>query len=646
MKFALPLALLALTALALALSLGLTPWSAESEAELATAALEGHDEPRSTSAPNTAEPTTLIEREVPRPEASVTPPSFFGVRVRVVDAEGRPLAGVPVALRSSAASSAREREAEALRQELRTSRELMQGSSRPRRRVFVGSAVVASALTTAEAGEAWFHLPPDSPLDLIAACATLRAEPTRAVAPAEPAPLVELRLPPSPVLELEVRGADAWLLDLQQAYAEPVGEHAPTHLHVIAEPFELSSSTKLLVPYAPGDEPRCTAWIEGPLVPELELEPKPTPRGGQIVLDAARLLCRARLRVLRLEEEPWRDTSLELRMLGEPWCTDARVRSDAEGYVRFFLRAGAIAHGPRGLRVTCPIDRGPDAHPVERYRAAHPDEAEAHLELSRSFAAGEEHDLGSLRQGEGPLLYAGRVVDRAGRPIAGARVRCDHEELPCDEEGRFQRWGIPVAREVTVEAFAPHFGQREPLRVHLPARDLELLLEPNGVLRFALGLPAGLEARSLMVTAERREGEGSAALWKTQRNTRVHGADPTFALEDLAPARYRFSIQKGRSVLHRFELDVASGEHDLGTIDLRELVQPLRFQLVPALGLRERLTLQLFCGAEAEATFPVWPEALGVLDLWIPKRCDRWVLLAEGQKHEGRCDQPMPIDLR
>jgi hypothetical protein len=644
MKHALPLALLVLVALALAL--GLAHWTAESGAGLSTAALEVRDEPRSTPAPNAAEPPTMVERESPRLEASAIPPSFFGVRVRVVDAEGRPLAGVPVALRSSAASSARERDTEALARELGISRELLRGSSRRSGRVFVGSAVVASALTTAESGEAWFHLPPGSPLDLVAACATLRAEPTQAVAPAEPAPLVELRLPHSSVLEIEVRGADSWQLDLEQANAAPTGENAPAHLHVIAEPFELSTSTKLHVPYAPGDEPRCTAWIEGPLAPELALEPEPTPRGGQIVLDAARLLCRARLRVLRLDGEPWRDTSLELRMIGEPSCAVAHMRSDAEGHVHFFLRAGAIAHGPRGLRVTCPIDRGLDAHPVERYRAAHPDEAEAHLDLSRSFAAGEEHDLGSLRQGDGPLLFSGCVVDRAGRPIPGTRVRCGNEELACDADGRFQRRGIASADEVAIEAFAPHFGQREPLRIHLPTRDLQLVLEPNASLRFALELPTGLEARSLVVEYERRRGQGSEATWETRGRTRLHGAESTFAFEDLAPALYRFSIQRGRSVLHRFELDVTSGARDLGAIDLRELVRPLRFQLVPALGLRERMTLQLFAGAEAEATLSVWPEALGIVDLWIPMRCDRWVLLAEGQKHEGRCDQPLPIDLR
>ncbi|MBK9388268.1 MAG: hypothetical protein IPN34_25900 [Planctomycetes bacterium] len=172
------------------------------------------------------------------------------------------------------------------------------------------------------------------------------------------------------------------------------------------------------------------------------------------------------------------------------------------------------------------------------------------------------------------------------------------------------------------------------------------MLEPSSSVRFRLELPEGLPADTLRVESERREDEAAVVLWKPQRKGRADREQLSFAFEDLVLGTYHFSIQQGRSVLHRFELEIASGAHDLGTIDLRELVQPLRFRFVPASGVREGWTLQLHSGAEAEAAFEVRPKPLGTLDLWIPKRCDRWVLLAEGQQHEGRCDQPMPIDLR
>jgi hypothetical protein len=47
---------------------------------------------------------------------------------------------------------------------------------------------------------------------------------------------------------------------------------------------------------------------------------------------------------------------------------------------------------------------------------------------------------------------AGRVLDVEGRPVAGAVVTIDGEEVKTDAEGRFRLWGLePGIRVVSVE---------------------------------------------------------------------------------------------------------------------------------------------------------------------------------------------------
>src|SRR5690606_9240889 len=162
---------------------------------------------------------------------------------------------------------------------------------------------------------------------------------------------------------------------------------------------------------------------------------------------------------------------------------------------------------------------------------------------------GADYDLGTLRLAAGAVV-SGRVVDPAGRPVAGARVLTETRGLSTqdlddpagpefdelgppgsarsDREGRFE---LPYAApgEFTVSARHPDYptGRRTGLRVAPGGtlHDVVITLEPAAEIRGRIvGMPKGVRLRVL-----------AAPMQDRRQNPVVYGPETGFAERGAAP---------------------------------------------------------------------------------------------------------------
>ncbi len=153
----------------------------------------------------------------------------------------------------------------------------------------------------------------------------------------------------------------------------------------------------------------------------------------------------------------------------------------------------------------------------------------------------------SSMTGEAKLRVFGRLVNRQGQGLAGAKLRWNGETCQSDEHGQWSFGAHPLETmsEVLAAAEGYSIGRHELDSVESDVGPILLVLEPSvairGVLVDAEG--QGLEGKTIKI-----EGEAPilGSLWETQtqlsvfrRERATTGEEGHFALEGLAPGQYR-----------------------------------------------------------------------------------------------------------
>lgn len=224
-------------------------------------------------------------------------------------------------------------------------------------------------------------------------------------------------------------------------------------------------------------------------------------------------------------------------------------------------------------------------------------------DLSRPFERGLV-PMGNLVLHPAPRLLAGRVLDAAGVPVEGARVRFETPvsedprdpdspvwywtalgpERVTDAQGAFELRALSLARRV--RASASHGTARSaPLETDAGAVGVELVLLGTGALAGRVWLDPGVPAELLEVRAFDRpasgeEGEG----WLQAQSLR---ADGEFLLEDLlsVPHRIELAIRSQKALLSFPDVLVEAGrarrDPRLDPLDLRGRLRHCRLTLVP-----------------------------------------------------------------
>jgi len=262
---------------------------------------------------------------------------------------------------------------------------------------------------------------------------------------------------------------------------------------------------------------------------------------------------------------------------------EARVTTDAVGFFR--------------------LDFSPDwtTGSVRRVSFEHVDEAQrrttAELDLSRRFEPG-VHPLGDLIFGPPRLLAAGRVVDSAGSPVAGATVELETRveerwsrvwaiSVETDELGVFQIEGELGVFQIEGSRAGEEFRLRprlegsigDPVPFAPGDAALTLVLRAAGRVEGAVLVREGVAPDALDLVLVREDVEEPLA-----QDTPF--ADGTFSFGELEPGVYSLSVglDGGEDPLAKIEGIVVRGgraadDPRLERIDLRELVFAVRLHL-------------------------------------------------------------------
>ncbi len=142
------------------------------------------------------------------------------------------------------------------------------------------------------------------------------------------------------------------------------------------------------------------------------------------------------------------------------------------------------------------------------------------------------------------LAVRGRVVDKAGAPIAGATVAASDVEARTDADGFFELAGFPKAQKEPVEVCAQGFA-RDRVELSVPGENaritLHRLASVAGCVR-APGITSWAEGRVFLSAVEATDGPGGASF--------VFGAEPEPALEESRPidhaGRFALNVEGGR----------------------------------------------------------------------------------------------------
>lgn len=272
--------------------------------------------------------------------------------------------------------------------------------------------------------------------------------------------------------------------------------------------------------------------------------------------------------------------------------------TDREGRVEISLQEPATAPGsPRTLRVF----------------ATRPDGTILTAALSGGTPSALTHgrqllDFGVVELRPAAWLITGRVLDPAGAPIAGAAVSpyCFDssrvgeiaawpERVRTDADGAFALANVAGISTVMLTVSAPGFTTANLRGVRSSARDLEVVLEPRGIVRGRVQMPDALSADALEVRLEQlsaaeetrmlseRPGVHSSAAGST---TATLDSDGRFESLRVAPGIWRLEVRLDEQALLTLrDLTVEAGAVlDLGQLDLRQRITPLHIDVVDERG--------------------------------------------------------------
>lgn len=457
--------------------------------------------------------------------------------VRVVDAGGAPVGGVPVALR---------REVDA-----RPSFTWKWTDTR----AGTGLATFLHFQRRLAQGPGWhalFAFPVRDPV----------STPVGELTPLEPP--ITLVLPDTGRLRVRLRTADGRLPDLEgvdlhlDAFESEAGgprlwpDGPWARLHVDAEGNALASwiglGLEIKVALVRDDEEVVARSIPGPVRPGEEVvcdlmwsAPSAPVVTGRFVLRDGRAWSAARVSAR---------ANLFPAPTNSPRAREIEVAND--GRFRMPLHEGRPANGTRAYRFSAP-------HPTGR------GEVIAIVPLDVDVPA-EGLDLGDVRLDFGDLLVAGRVVDAARRPIAGASLAVHARAVASEEEfwpripaagtartgedGEFALYlqsGEPPPRaELRLSTRAAGFVGEDSRDVRRGERDVEVVLTEAGALTGSLELDLGLARDDVTLLLS-----GEVKQLVTLR------PDATFEVRELVPGTYSLGVRR-RGANGRLEREFAA----------------------------------------------------------------------------------------
>ena len=167
-----------------------------------------------------------------------------------------------------------------------------------------------------------------------------------------------------------------------------------------------------------------------------------------------------------------------------------------------------------------------------------------------------EVELGAIVVGTPPLLARGVVVNEAGEPVPRAvvveryakdeQISSDGPRAVCDESGRFELHGIGLKDDLSIAAIAADGEQSDPIPLAGVDHELRIVIARFGAVRGRLRPAPGFALPLQFTLSDPASGEqkGFAA--------RDAAPDGSFKIVDVPPGRYSFEVS--------VESEIATGE--------------------------------------------------------------------------------------
>lgn len=534
------------------------------------------------------------------------------LRVRVTDENGRPAAGVPVALRVGAGDF--------------FSFDLLRAST---------GADGIGVIPRAAAFTAIFS-PMDGGNFSAAIAAVLPAPVTVTVdiqnLPAEP---VELRLPPTGSVRVSVQTADGrpstepLLLALAKARDNPEDDDdwlAPGMPGFDAAAQRTVNGEALFHHVGLGLPIQVSAVFPGAPMASIARAPGPQ-RAGETVqlilveeLDYPILIAR----LVDAAGQPLAGQTVQVQLLlpddERDWSNRHEQQTAADGSIRI----GLIPVSEEEACVAIEWLRPADAERPELF---------TRQELSRPFDNG-ENDLGTITLGPAAHLASGRVLDPDGKPVAEARVTPNHRRIDelepglidlepdfarrktTDATGAFVLTGAWSDPDLALVVRAPGFLPAEVV-IAPGAQNLEIRLSRSFALTARMVADPGVDLTELRIELEYQDRSEDE---ETPTWARVNEKDSTLTFRDAPPGLadlvFRLSSTAGpdEELLRIGGIAVGSAAQDprLNPIDLRGKVYGCRIKARGADG-TELEDLQAWPAAHPDAMARGWEGSVSLL---------------------------------
>lgn len=367
-----------------------------------------------------------------------------------------------------------------------------------------------------------------------------------------PGETIELRLPACGSVVLEVEG-DARGAQFSLALASASG---------VAEELELQGG-EFLRPASDGQASFPYVGLGLLVTPKSVVDGRVTLHEGSTALGPSRPGEERRLRI-DVQAEPKPERRMVGKLVGPALRTSGATRVDIELRGQD-LSGAAWTQNLRVLvlpdgRFLIPLLREAAGPTQLEFRVLGPrDELVGETELTAIAHAGiAELDLGEIFLDARSMLVAGRVVDRNGKRVVGARVsalgtrtsaasvqargwqRAQELQTYSGPDGAFELRGDPEWTALGVSAWSSD-GASEFRVVEPGTRDVVLTLAADGALAGSVSLAGGLAREYLTVTV-RPEGESSTPRGATPMRRSELDAEGAFVVRGLAPGSYTVSV--------------------------------------------------------------------------------------------------------
>jgi hypothetical protein len=300
------------------------------------------------------------------------------------------------------------------------------------------------------------------------------------------------------------------------------------------------------------------------------------------------------------------------------WSNQHEVQTGADGTVR----VGLTPVSEEEVSVAIEWVRQAEGNLTELY---------ARQDLARPFHVG-ENDLGAVTLGPSPLLASGRVLDPEGKPVPGANVMPQHRRMDelepgvihlepefekrreTDKQGNFSLNGVWTEPDLALTVRAQGFLPAEVVIVP-GAQDVEVRLSRSFELKARLLADPGVDLSELGINLQYQDkGEEEIRTWP-----RMNDKDGTLSFRDAPPGRADLVLTitgmgTDIEVLRIGDIAVGSGVPDprLDPIDLRGKLYGCRISARGADG-SELEDLQAWPVANPAAVSHGWEGAVSLI---------------------------------